>query len=294
MDDHSWDHYRTFLAVMDHGSLSAAARERGLTQPTASRHIDQLEESLGHKLFLRGSNGLLPTDQARDLLPHARAMAHAAAALLRTASGAANRVEGTVRISASEMVGVEILPPILSRLQERHPDLEIELSASDDVEDLLRREADIAVRMAEPRQDALLVRRLGEIVLGFHGLKSYLDTHGRPRSLTDLQAHRIVGFDRQTAYIRSLSRSFPEAADTHFSFRTDSNIAQFRAILAGCGIGICQVGLAKRHPELERLLPDFRLPLPTCVAMHEDLKTSPRCRAVFDALVEGLSAHIAT
>lgn len=294
MDDFSWNHYRTFLAVMDHGSLSAAARELGLTQPTASRHMDQLEQSLGHKLFLRGSSGLLPTEHASDLLPHARAMAHAAAALQRTASGMANRVEGTVRISASEMVGVEILPAILSRLQERHPGLEIELSASDDVEDLLRREADIAVRMTEPKQDALLVRRLGEIMLGFHGLKSYLDVHGRPQSLADLRTHRVVGFDRQTAYIRALSRRFPEAAGTRFSFRTDSNLAQFRAILAGCGIGICQVALAKRHPELERLLPDFRLPLPAWVAMHEDLKTSPRCRAVFDALVNGLSTHIAT
>lgn len=293
MTNMNWDHYRTFLAVMEHGSLSAAARQLGLTQPTAGRHIGQLEESLGHRLFLRGAGGLMPTEQAFALQPHARAMAHAALALERTASGMAGKVEGTVRISASEIVGIEILPPILADLQEHHPGLEIELSASDEVEDLLRREADVAVRMAEPSQDALLVRYLGEIPLGFHATKTYLDRHGRPESMEGLQTHRIVGFDRQTAFIRGMAKRFPEATDPRFSFRTDSTLAQLRAISAGCGIGICQLELARQNPELERLLPAFTLPLPTWVAMHEDLKSSPRCRAVFDALVAGLSRHMA-
>lgn len=288
----NWDHYRTFLAVMEHGSLSAASRQLGLTQPTAGRHVGQLEESLGHRLFLRGAAGLMPTEQAFALMPHARAMAHAAAALERTASGMAGKVEGTVRVAASEIVGVEILPPILAELQERHPGLEIELSASDEVEDLLRREADVAVRMAEPSQDALLVRFLGDIQLGFHATKTYLDRHGRPQGMEDLRGHRTIGFDRQTAYIRAMAKRFPEVAEARFSFRTDSTLAQLRAIRAGCGIGLCQLELARQDPELERVIPAFALPLSTWIAMHEDLKTSPRCRAVFDALVIGLGRHI--
>ena len=288
MDMPGWDLYRTFLSVMDHGSLSAAARDLGLTQPTAGRHVAQLEAALGHALFLRAPGGLLPTEQARALLPHARTMAHAAAALQRTATGMAGKVEGTVRISASEVVGVEILPALLAALQERHPGLEIELSASDTVEDLLQREADIAVRMAEPRQEALLARFVGPILLGFHAERGYLDRHGRPKTLEELAGHRLVGFDRQTAYLRAMAGKMPEAASAHFSFRADSNLAQLAAIRAGAGIGLCQVELGRRYPELEALLPGTRLPLPTWVAMHEDLKHTPRCRIVFDALVTGL------
>lgn len=291
MDTPGWDLYRTFLAVMEHGSLSAAARDLGLTQPTAGRHIAQLEMSLGHPLFVRSSSGLLPTDQAAQLLPHAKTMAYAAAALERTASGMAGKVEGTVRVSASEVVGIEILPTLFAPLQELHPALEIELSASDIVEDLLRREADIAVRMTEPKQEALLVRFVGCIMLGFHAHRGYLQKHGRPQDFSELAHHRLVGFDRQTAYLRAMAEKLPQAADVHFSFRADSNLAQLSAIKAGCGIGLCQVELARCHPELEPVMPGFSLPLPTWVAMHEDLKTSPRCRVTFNALVDGLRAH---
>ncbi len=287
----SWDLYRTFLAVIDHGTLSSAARELGLSQPTAGRHVAELEADLGHPLFLRSPSGLSPTEQALALLPHARSMAHAASALSRTASGRAGKVEGTVRVSASEMVGVEILPGILAPLQENHPGLEFELSASDAIEDLLQRQADIAVRMAEPRQDALLIRAVGTILLGFHASSAYLERHGRPLHFEDLARHRLVGFDRQTAYLRGMMQKFPEAGEAHFSFRADSNLAQFAAIRAGAGIGLCQIALARRHPELEPVLTGFTLPLPTWVAMHEDLRNSPRCRVTFDALVEGLKAH---
>lgn len=292
MDTPGWDHYRSFLAVIDHGSLSAAARELGLTQPTLGRHIALLEEALGHPLFSRSSSGLLPTEQADALVPYARGMAHAAAALQRTASGMAGKVEGTVRISASEIVGIEILPFLLAPLQHRHPGLEFELSARDDVEDLLRRQADIAVRMTEPKQDALLARFIGNIALRFHAHRAYLERYGTPVAIADLKHHRLVGFDRQRAYLRAMMKRFPAAAEAHFAFRADSNLAQFAAIRAGLGIGLCQVELAKRHPELVPVLPDFSMPLPTWVVMHEDLKSSPRCRAVFDALSEGLRQHV--
>lgn len=292
MDEPGWDHYRSFLAVIDHGSLSAAARELGLTQPTIGRHIALLEEALGHPLFSRSSSGLLPTEQAEALVPHARGMAHAAAALQRTASGMAGKVEGTVRISASEIVGVEVLPFLLAPLQVLHPGLEFELSARDEVEDLLRRQADIAVRMTEPKQEALLARFIGNIALRFHAHRDYLARYGMPKHMGDLKDHKLVGFDRQRAYLRAMMKRFPEAADAHFSFRADSNLAQFAAIRAGLGIGICQVELARRHPELVPVLPGFSMPLPTWVVMHEDLKTSPRCRAVFDALCDGLKRQV--
>lgn len=289
----SWDFYRTFLTVLQEGSLSAAARELGLTQPTIGRHIDGLETSIGFQLFIRSPQGLIPTEAALELRPHAEQLAANAAALLRAASGQGSGVRGTVRISASEMIGVEVLPPMLAALKDEHPDLIIELSLSDSVEDLLRQEADIAVRNITPTQDALIVRRIGDIPIGLHAHRRYLDKHGVPEKLEELPRHRTVGFDRETAYVRALRRSVPLLHLMQPSFRADSNVAQIAAIRAGFGIGACQVNLAKRDPDLVRLFEaEFELPLETFVVMHENLRTTPRCRVTFDTLVEGLLAYI--
>lgn len=287
-NDASWDLYRTFLAVMQSGSLSGAARALGLAQPTTGRHVAQLEAAVGTPLFSRSAGGLVPTDAARALLPFAETMGFSAAALLRAAQAERDAVAGTVRVSASEIVAVEVLPPILAALQEDHPGLEIELSASDAVEDLLRRQADIAVRMAPPKQEALRVKSIGSFPLGFHAHRRYLARHGTPTTLAELKAHRLIGFDRQTAYIRAVIERVPEVRDVHFSFRADSNLAQLAALRAGCGIGLCQRGIARRDPDLVPLLDSFSLPLPAWVAMHEDLRGSRRARTVFDALVKGL------
>ncbi|ANL35193.1 LysR family transcriptional regulator [Rhizobium phaseoli] len=288
----SWDFYRSFLTVLQHGSLSAAARELGLTQPTIGRHVDALERAIGAELFTRSPNGLLPTDAALALKPYAETLAATTAALLRTASSQRERVAGTIRISASEVIAVEVLPAILGPLQDAHPELQIELSASDAIEDLVNREADIAVRMAEPQQDALVVRRIGDIPLGFHAHRRYLERYGIPQSVADLANHRLIGFDRQTAYVRLVMKRYPVPEGIQFAYRTDSNLAQLAAIRAGVGIGLCQIGLARENPDLVHLLADaFNIPLGTWVAMHESLKTSPRCRATFDALVSGLQDY---
>ncbi len=287
----SWDHYRTFLAVLDTGSLSAAARSLGLTQPTAGRHIETLEQAFGGPLFLRGPQGLLPTEKAIAMHGHARSMAAMSASLARIASGDMEEVRGTVRISASEVIAIEALPKILAELQECHPGLEIELSASDTVEDLLNQEADIAVRMTTPRQSALLSRRIGLLPMGLYAHKRYLERHGTPTALADLSDHRMIGFDRQLAYIRDILKDKPHLAHLRFQFRADSNLAQLAAIRAGAGIGICQVALGRTNPDLVELLTgQLDLGLETFVVMHESLKTTPRYRRTFDALVGGLLA----
>ncbi|WP_117193702.1 LysR family transcriptional regulator [Rhizobium terrae] len=299
MNDISWDYYRTFLAVLRLGSLSAAARELGLTQPTVGRHIDALEEAVGYQLFTRSQQGLLPTEPALAMKPYAENLAATTAAMRRLASGEIGAVKGTVRISASEVIGVEILPPILARLQDEYRELEIELSLSDSLEDLLKREADIAVRMTSPAQDALVARHIGEIPLGLFAHGRYLERHGYPQSPDDLADHRLIGFDRRTAFvraavdrIRTASPNFP-IENIRWGYRADSNLAQLAAIRAGVGIGICQAGIAEREPDLIRILPEvFELPLDTWVAMHENLKSSPRWRVTFDALVEGLMAYV--
>ncbi|MDP2120844.1 MAG: LysR family transcriptional regulator [Hoeflea sp.] len=290
-----WGHYRTFLAILNEGSQSGAARALGLTQPTVGRHLDALEQASGKPLFLRSHQGLAPTETALAMRAYAETMASSAAALARAASGDAASPEGTVRISASEVVGLEVLPPILADLQDRHPRLAIELSLSDAVEDLLGQQADIAVRMVEPTQGALLSRRIGGVPLGMFAHRRYLERHGTPKTLEDLSSHRAIGFDRQLAYIRDMLKTRPELADLRFAVRTDSNAAQLAMIRAGGGIGICQVGLAARDKDLVRLFADrIELELMTWLVMHEDLKTVPRCRVTFDALAEGLIAYRAT
>lgn len=290
-DEPDWRLYQSFLAVVDEGSLSGAARRLGLTQPTLARHIDALEAAVGTGLFLRTQRGLSPTEAALGLAPYARTIAANAAAFLRAASAGAGRVEGTVRISASEAIGVGLLPPILSRLRRDHPALSLELSLTDTVDDLLRREADIAVRNAAPDQDVLLARRLPPIRLGLFAHRDYLARRGTPATAAELAGHDLIGFDRETPFIRALASRLPQFRRADFALRVDSNLAQMAAIAAGMGIGFCQAGLARRDPALVAVLPEtVGVDMETWVLMHEDLKSSARCRAVFDALVAGLGA----
>jgi DNA-binding transcriptional LysR family regulator len=288
-----WSLYRSFWAVLREKSLSGAARTLNLTQPTLARHIEALEQTLGIDLFVRSQQGLAPTDAALALAPYAESLEANTAALLRTASGLGQVVKGTVRVTASEIVGAEMLPPIVARLRQKHPALEFELVLSNAVANLLRRDADIAVRMVEPVQEALVVRKLGNVTLGLYARKDYLERAGVPASFRDLADHCLIGFDRETPAIRAMRKQMPGAESLHFAFRADSDIAQLRAIMAGLGIGICQVGLAKRDTALVRVIPDAFAPkLGVWLAMHENLRSTPRCRAVFDGLVSGLAAYV--
>ena len=287
----SWDLYRSFEAVLRTGSLSGAARMLGLTQPSIARHIDALEQAIGRDLFVRSQRGLTPTAAALELRPYAELLATTSAALLRTAEGSAGKIAGTVRISASEVVSAEHLPAILSRLRQKHPALAFEISASNSVDDLLQRQADIAVRMVQPTQKSLIARKVAPIPLGLHAQADYLARRGTPVTLQDLADHDLIGFDTETPAIRAFAEQFPAFNRTSFALRIDSDVAQLAAIRAGFGIGICQVPIAARAPGLVRVLAaDFAVDLDVWIVIHEDLRTSPRCRMVFDALVEAFSA----
>jgi len=289
----SWEWYRTFLKVLETGSLSAAGRAMGLTQPTVGRHIDNLETALGLKLFVRSFDGFAPTEASLELQPYAAGVAATTAALRRVASSHGSGVRGTVRLTASEVISVEVLPPILAALKSEHPALTIELVMSNKVDDLLHREADIAVRMFRPVQEALLAKRVGGIEIGLHAHKRYLAAHGVPESIAELSKHALIGFDYESAYIRSMQVQFPWFSRDALAFRANSDLAQLALIRAGFGIGICQSALAAKDKKLVRLLPSqFSVTMDTWVAMHEDLRQSARCAATFAALVAGLSAYI--
>ncbi len=286
----SWDLYRTFGAVLREGSLSGAARVLGLTQPSVARHIDALEQAIGTDLFVRSQRGLSPTEAALALKPFADSLATTTAALRRTASGAVGEIAGTVRVSASEVVGIAHLPPVLAQLRRDYPRLTIELVLSNALDDLLQREADIAIRMVQPTQQALVTRKVGHLTVGLHAHRDYLDRRGVPHDLAALEHHDLIGYDSETPAIRALAARFPALARSAFALRTESDVAQLAAIRAGFGIGICQTVLAARDPDLVRVMADaFEIDLGVWITMHEDLRTSPRFRAVFDALATALA-----
>lgn len=288
-----WDLYRAFLAVMEEGSLSGGARRLGLTQPTVGRQIEALEQALGIKLFTRSQTGLAATDTALTLRPFAENLRATANALRRASTDASASSHGTVRITVSDVVGVEVLPPILTALRETHPAIKIELVLSNRTQDLLQRDADIAIRMVQPSQGALIARRVGAIPLGLYAHRRYLKQCGMPASIADLKNHALIGFDQETSYIRNMQkRGLPLTRDM-FSLFTDNQLAQLAAIRAGYGIGMCQVALVKSNPELLPVLPQaVASELETWIVMHEDLRSSERCRIVFDALVSGMSNYI--
>ena len=291
-NDVGWELYRSFLAVLEEGSLSGAARALDIAQPTVGRHITALERSLGLALFTRSPTGLLPTEVALEVRAHAAAMQSAAAALKRAASSHGAGVQGVVRVTASNVVGVEVLPPIITGLRERHPGLTIELALTDKVQDLLRREADIAVRMVRPRQGALVARRVGRIELGLHATAHYLERHGVPRTTADLERHAVIGFDRVTPFLRGAAKMLGGIDREMFALRSDSDLAQMALLRAGAGLGFCQLPLARRAG-LVRVLPkQLVLYLECWVTMHEGLRNSAHCRATFDALVSGLRRYI--
>lgn len=296
MAEPDWETFRSFLAVMTEGSLSAAARKLALTQPTIGRHIDQLEAALAQSLFTRSQSGLVPTQAARELLPHAQAMASAAEALVRASSGAAADDRGTVRLTASVVIGGEVLPPILTSFRENHPGIAIELVLSDVTQDLLRRDADIAVRMVRPKQEALVARKIGRVALGLFAHRHYLERHGTPRSLADvIQSHALMGFDKETGVARALRRLGLKLDREMFSLRSDADLALLAALRAGYGLGVCQIGIARRDPDLVQVLHGaFKFELDMWLVMHKDLRNTRRVRLLFDHLTEGLSAYCAT
>ena len=289
----NWDELRTFVEVARDGSLSAAARRLGLTQPTVGRHIDALEAALGLTLFARSPRGLTPTPAALALEPHVEAMAAAAAALARTASGEAAADRGAVRVTASEIIGSEVLPSILAAFHATHPGIAVELALSNRTADLARRDADVAVRMVRPTQSGLVARRIGSSRIGLYAHRDYLARFGEPRSLTDLASHCFIGFDRDNSSFRAAGDFASKLTREFFGFRCDNDLAQLAALRAGVGIGGCQENIASRTPELVAVLPNaFHYALEVWLVMHEDLKATRRVRILFDHLAAGLTAYV--
>lgn len=284
-----WSLLRSFLAVVETGSLSAAATRLAMTQPTLSRHIRELEATVGVSLFIRSARGLDPTAAALSLIDDARAMGDAAQALTLKAQGRSQQLTGTVRITASVVVASLMLPPILSTLRRAEPNIQVELVASDLAQNLLRRDADIAIRMFEPTQGALIARKLGEAPIGLFGHRSYFDWRGRLDTMNDILSHDVIGFDRSDAILKGYAANGLPATRESFPVRCDDQMVYWNLLMAGAGLGFAQTLLARRYPELEEVPFEMRLPpMPVWLVVHEDVRSNPRIRKVTDLLSNAL------
>jgi len=289
----SWDDQRAFLAVLEEGSLSAAARRMGLSQPTVRARIEALEAALGTILFTRSVHGLVPTEPARSLASSAKAMAHASDAFIRGAASEIDAAAGVVRVSVSEFVGIEVVPAMLGRLAASYPRIAIELDLSNAGADLLDQQVDIAVRMFPPRQAALVAKKVGSIPVGLYAHVDYLAHHGTPATAEDLAHHRLIGPDRNRTDLDLARTKLPGVDRRAFMLRTDSHPAVLRAARAGLGIAVVQRPVGDADPALRAVLPKLDIAsLDTWIVTHENLRDVARVRAVFDHLVDEFSAFL--
>ena len=284
-----WRLIQSFLAVLEHGSLLGAARALQSSQPTMGRHITDLEAQLGVVLFERTGRGLQPTATALRLATSARAMEAGALQLAHGVSSAQMGVRGSVRITASQPVACLLLPPLLLQMRQALPDIQVELVASNDVTNLLRREADIALRMVRPDQSSLVARRIGTVALGAFAHRDYLRRRGVPRQPTDLLAHELVGNDRNEDILRGFAALGYPVGREQFAFRTDDLMAYWQAVRAGLGIGFVAHYMARTDPDVQPVLPMLKPPpLPIWLTVHREIRTSARIRAVYDFLAEAV------
>jgi DNA-binding transcriptional LysR family regulator len=288
-----WALLRSFIAVLEAGSLLGAAKKLNAQQPTLSRHISELESQLGVALFERTGRGVTPTAAAHAIVDAARQMELGANAVAHALTRRATATQGSVRISASQVAATYLLPPVIASLQREEPGIQIELVASNQISNLLRREADIALRMLKPAQTSLVARKLGEVSICAAAHEDYLARHGTPKAPRDLVSHKLIGYDRDETIIRGFSKLGLTIGRDDFAVRTDDQIAYGRLLDSGAGIGfVARYNLA-HWPGVKQVLPELRIPsLPCWLVVHREIRGNAIVRRVYDHLAEGVREAI--
>lgn len=290
MSEFDWNQMRAFLATAQSGSFSAAARQLGVTQPTLSRQVAALERRLDLLLFERIGRSLHLTQAGLELFEHGRGMTAAADQVAMAAVGQTQSVRGLVRITASDVNSAYILPEALRALRRRAPDLEIEVVAANDIRDLMRREADIAIRHVRPDQPDLIARRVQERDAHLYAASVYLDQRGRPKTLADLERHDFVGFGEPEQMIAYLQPLGVPVGPANFRLRSNSGVVAWEYVRQGFGIAPMSEEVASANPGVERVLPGMTpILFPVWLVTHRELHTSRRIRLVFDMLADILS-----
>ena len=290
MDKIDWNQLRAFLETAESGSLSAAARKLGLTQPTLSRQVAAIEQRMGVTLFERVGKTMALTPTGLDLLEHARAMGAAAAALSLAATGRSENVEGVVSVSASDVVAAHLLPPLVRQLREKEPGIAIEIISSNALSDLLRREADIAIRHVKPEQPDLIARLIRMATASFYASEDWVKFHGHPRNAEEAATLQFVGSDRSGQLLRYLQQHGLPLTEKNFSCYAHYSMAHGALVRQDMGIGAMMDEIALDTPGIVRVLDDVPpISFPIWLVTHRELRTSRRIRVVFEALAQGLT-----
>lgn len=283
----------SFLAVARRGSLSGAASDLGLSQPTVGRHIRLLERELGVSLFQRHPRGLAPTAEGTRLIPLAADIAAAAHRFGIAAQGLTGDVSGTVRITASVFMSHYVMPAIITDLRQSDPGIDVVLVPSDDSENLLFREADIAVRMYSPTQLELIRRHICDLDIATYATRDYIARKGFPRNFEEYLQHDLIGYDRDDLMLRHMADQGIDVTPEMFSVRTDNQAAYWALVQAGCGIGFAPRAPCLRQRDIVEIPFPFDIPqMPVWLAVHERLRHVPRIDRVWKAIEAGLRRQL--
>ncbi|MEO1305453.1 MAG: LysR family transcriptional regulator [Pseudomonadota bacterium] len=284
-----WNQVRAFLATAEEGSLSAAARALGQTQPTLSRQVAALEDTLGVTLFERAGRAMALTDAGRGLLDHVRVMADAATRISLSASGQSQMIEGKVVITATGNVATRQLPPIIKKIHTIAPNIQIDILPSNEVQDLTRREADISIRHARPEQPDLIAKLLYESAARLYASEDYLETLEPIKTLNDLKRATFIGLDRMDEMILAMKDFGLELTRDQFRFNSPSGLLLYELVRQGLGVGILTKDVERVSNTIRPILPgQFEIPIPVWLVTHRELHTSKRIRVVYDILAEEL------
>lgn len=286
-----WNHIRSFLVAFEEGSLSAAARALGLTQPTLSRQITSLEEGLGFIVFERGHRSLTLTQSGLELLEHVKAMGDAANLISLAASGQSQKVEGQVSITASDAMSTYHIPGILKGIKDVAPDIEIEIVSSNEIRDLQRREADIAIRHVEPEQPDLITKYVCNVQANLYASSDYLEKFGKPKSKDDLKDACFIGFENPERSLSLYQSMGLPIGRNNIGYVTNDGVSRWEIVKQGLGIGIMDERTAAITKEVKQVLPDLApLEFPIWLTTHRELHSSRRIRIIFDFLFEALGS----
>jgi DNA-binding transcriptional LysR family regulator len=293
LDD--WNLLRAFVAVVESGTLTEAARRLGTTQPSVGRHVRELEAALGEALFVRLPGRLRPTERAHALYAVVGPMKASAREAERLFADAREVLVGTVRIAVSEVYATDVVAPVVARLLSEQPELEIELSVSNLADNLLRRDADIAVRFFRPEQEDLIAVHVGDTELGLFAHESLLARHGEPRDFELPPEVFVAGFDREQSPLAPLFRGAPPPRPVRFRLRTDAILARQAAVEAGFGVAAYLVDVAATRPGLRRIFADrFGQRQSVWLCAHPELRRSASMRYVWTRLEQALRERLGT
>lgn len=288
-----WSLLKTFLTLLEQGSVERAARALRSSPATVTRHVSQLEEQLGCALFERTGRRLMPTRAGESIREHGLAMGLAAEAVARTLDRGAAELVGSVRIGATQGVACSLLPGILGELRQRHPGLRIDLIAGQRASDLLGREADIAIRMFRPEQGALVARKLCVLRFGLFAADSYLQRVGEPQSLGELRGHALIGPLSDDSLLRGLAALGLVVDSDQFALRSDDPLVEWAALRGGLGIGVAPLYRTHGDETVRQVLVDLPLPsFPMWLVVHREVRDSQLIRQCFDALADGLISEL--